>query len=176
MARAVLGVGGLRSAEYPLIRAHVGRAFVEHVAETHSFSPWRPVSGALADVCEHGSGIVLCRLWPQRGGQGGESGDGAAARQCLRYLGVQSGRHVALAHPEMGACGSGAPAGSSAPATGRGARRCGRGASWSRWALRGRRAESWACSSASAPPAAALAPRASSASGRRRCRPRRPAA
>ncbi|CAK0857888.1 unnamed protein product [Prorocentrum cordatum] len=101
MARAVLGVGGLRSAEYPLIRAHVGRAFVEHVAETHSFSPWRPVSGALADVCEHGSGIVLCRLWPQRGGQGGESGDGAAARQCLRYLGVQSGRHVALAHPEM---------------------------------------------------------------------------
>ncbi len=45
-------------------QVHVGRAFVEHVADTQSFGPWRPNSVALADFAEHGSGVVLCRLWP----------------------------------------------------------------------------------------------------------------
>ena len=42
----------------------MGRSFVEHVADTQSFGPWRPNSVALADFAEHGSGVVLCRLWP----------------------------------------------------------------------------------------------------------------
>ena len=46
------------------IKVHVGRSFVEHVADTQSFGPWRPNSVALADFAEHGSGVVLCRLWP----------------------------------------------------------------------------------------------------------------
>lgn len=45
-------------------QVHVGRSFVEHVADTQSFGPWRPNSVALADFAEHGSGVVLCRLWP----------------------------------------------------------------------------------------------------------------
>ena len=45
-------------------QAHVGRAFVEYVATAQHFGPWRPNSVALADFAEHGSGVVLCRLWP----------------------------------------------------------------------------------------------------------------
>ncbi|CAE8606161.1 unnamed protein product, partial [Polarella glacialis] len=98
MARCVIGIGGPRSADFPFRRAHVGRAFVEHVAEAHSFTRWRPASGALADICEHGSGIVLCRLWPDAAGD--SASGGAAARQCLRYLGVRSAGHVIVAHAE----------------------------------------------------------------------------
>lgn len=46
------------------VRAHVGRAFVEHVAETQSFGAWRSNSVALADFAEHGSGA-------RRGSKGG---------------------------------------------------------------------------------------------------------
>lgn len=98
--RCIIGVGGPRSAEYPFLRAHVGRAFVEHVADTHGYRRWQPVSSALADISEHSSGLVLCRLWPV-GGQGGRFADAAAVRQCLRYLGVQSSKRAIIAHGEM---------------------------------------------------------------------------
>uniref|UniRef100_A0A7S4Q738 Uncharacterized protein n=1 Tax=Alexandrium monilatum TaxID=311494 RepID=A0A7S4Q738_9DINO len=99
MVRCVLGLGGPRSADFPLRRAHVGRAFVEHVAKAHGFPAWRPASGALADLSEHGSGLVLCRLWPEGGLATGEAG-GQAARRCLLYLGIRSLAHVAIVHAE----------------------------------------------------------------------------
>eukprot|EP00933_Yihiella_yeosuensis_P048454 TRINITY_DN4465_c0_g1_i1.p1 TRINITY_DN4465_c0_g1~~TRINITY_DN4465_c0_g1_i1.p1 ORF type:complete len:248 (+),score=32.78 TRINITY_DN4465_c0_g1_i1:40-744(+) len=97
MVRCVIGLG-VRSTEYPFRRAHIGRAFVEHAAEAHDFSRWRPVSSALADICEHGSGIVLCRLWPHAFSNRREGG--IAAQQCLRYLGIRSPSHVVVAHAE----------------------------------------------------------------------------
>lgn len=97
MVRCILGLGSARSLDYPFRRAHVGRAFVEHIADTHGFGPWRPVSGALSDVSEHASGLVLCRLWPE---SSNEKNSANAARQCVRYLGVRSAAHVAVAHAE----------------------------------------------------------------------------
>eukprot|EP00438_Fugacium_kawagutii_P032367 Skav234870 [mRNA] locus=scaffold840:329332:340695:- [translate_table: standard] len=99
--------------------AHVGRAFVEHVAESQSFGPWRPNSVALADFAEHGSGVVLCRLWPDatkaprraKGNQGTRAHQGTAPSSWLedvgswlmwiqKYLGVRSPHHFVLAHAE----------------------------------------------------------------------------
>ena len=92
--RCVLGIGGARSLDFPFRRADVGRAFVEHVADTQGYTTWRPVTAALADICEHPSGIVLCRLWPTATG----SMDGVAARRCLHYVDVRSLEHVMAAH------------------------------------------------------------------------------
>ena len=64
MVRCIVGLGGPRSADYPFRRVHIGRAFVEHVAVAHDYPVWRPLSSALADVCEL-DGVVLCRLWHQ---------------------------------------------------------------------------------------------------------------
>lgn len=97
MARCIIGIGGPRSVEYPFLRAHIGRSFVEHVADTQDFRSWRSVSSALADISEHSSGIVLCRLWPV-GGHGGTVAESNAVRQCLQYLGVQSAKCIVIAH------------------------------------------------------------------------------
>mmetsp|Transcript_4713 Transcript_4713/g.10186 ORF Transcript_4713/g.10186 Transcript_4713/m.10186 type:complete len:230 (-) Transcript_4713:49-738(-) len=96
--RCIIGLGGSLSADFPLFRAHVGRAFVEHVAEAHGFGPWRPTSAALADFAEHGSGIVLCRLWHDSAS--GASSAPMAAKQCLKYVGVRSSDHFVIAHAE----------------------------------------------------------------------------
>ena len=93
--RCIIGLGGSLSADFPLFRAHVGRAFVEHVAEAHGFGPWRPTSAALADFAEHGSGIVLCRLWHDSAS--GASSAPMAAKQCLKYVGVRSSDHFVIA-------------------------------------------------------------------------------
>lgn len=104
MARCVIGLGGPKSSSWPFLRRHVGRAFVEHVAEAQGFGPWRPVSVALADFAEHGSGVVLCRLWPDCTEE--ELQAQQAARQALKYLGVRAPQHFVLAHAETRkACG-----------------------------------------------------------------------
>ena len=98
MVRCIIGLGGPLSAEFPFFRAHVGRAFVEHVAESQNFGRWRPTSAALADFAEHGSGIILCRLWHDSAA--GASFAPLAARQCLKYVGVRSSEHYVIAHAE----------------------------------------------------------------------------
>jgi len=111
--RCIIGVGGALSKEYPFRRAHIGRAFVEHVAAAHDFTPWRPVSSALADIAEiRGGGIVLCRLWSSEESSSSSSAGagvsmpsatpaGLAALQCLRYIGAQSVQGIFLAHGEL---------------------------------------------------------------------------
>ena len=98
MVRCIIGLGGPLSAEFPFLRAHVGRAFVEHLAEAHSFGHWRPTSAALADFAEHGSGIILCRLWHDSAS--GTSFAPMAAKQCLKYIGIRSPEHFVIAHAE----------------------------------------------------------------------------
>lgn len=102
MARCILGLGNARSLDFPFRRAHIGRAFVDHVADVACSGRWRPVSGAYADLCEHSSGIVLCRLWPAGGsGAGSSEAEAAVALQCIRYLGIRAPGHVAVAHAEI---------------------------------------------------------------------------
>ncbi|CAK9024800.1 unnamed protein product [Durusdinium trenchii] len=104
MVRCVIGLGGPLSSQFPLVRAHVGRAFVEHVAETQSFGAWRSNSVALADFAEHGSGVVLVRLWADCTKETVQAS--VAAKQALKYLGVRSPEHFVLAHAETRkACG-----------------------------------------------------------------------
>eukprot|EP00927_Polykrikos_kofoidii_P035897 TRINITY_DN30395_c0_g1_i1.p1 TRINITY_DN30395_c0_g1~~TRINITY_DN30395_c0_g1_i1.p1 ORF type:complete len:301 (+),score=34.41 TRINITY_DN30395_c0_g1_i1:61-903(+) len=93
----VFGLGGPRSADYPFRRAHLGRAFVEHIADvSDGFSAWRPVSGALADLCENSSGIIFCRLWAPVDGDAATTA--SAAQRCVRYLGIQTPGNVAVAY------------------------------------------------------------------------------
>eukprot|EP00434_Breviolum_minutum_P008998 symbB.v1.2.007924.t1/scaffold495.1/size259991/8 len=98
MVRCIMGLGGALSSEFPFLRVHVGRSFVEHVADTQSFGPWRPNSVALADFAEHGSGVVLCRLWPDPTKDTLQAQ--LAAKQSLKYLGIRSPQHFVLAHAE----------------------------------------------------------------------------
>lgn len=98
MVRCIVGLGGPRSADYPFRRVHIGRAFVEHVAVAHDYPVWRPLSSALADVCEL-DGVVLCRLWPI-GGEG-SVGSVSAFHRCLRYFDVRRMQHVVVAHAEF---------------------------------------------------------------------------
>ncbi|CAL1129146.1 unnamed protein product [Cladocopium goreaui] len=98
MVRCVIGLGGAMSSDFPFLRAHVGRAFVEYVATAQHFGPWRPNSVALADFAEHGSGVVLCRLWPDATKETIQAQ--VAAKQSLKYLGIRSPKHFVLAHAE----------------------------------------------------------------------------
>ena len=40
MARCVMGLGGPNSSAWPFLRRHVGRAFVEHVAEAQALDSY----------------------------------------------------------------------------------------------------------------------------------------
>eukprot|EP00403_Amphidinium_massartii_P001091 CAMPEP_0178377082 /NCGR_PEP_ID=MMETSP0689_2-20121128/3735_1 /TAXON_ID=160604 /ORGANISM="Amphidinium massartii, Strain CS-259" /LENGTH=260 /DNA_ID=CAMNT_0019997125 /DNA_START=33 /DNA_END=812 /DNA_ORIENTATION=+ len=98
MARCIIGLGGPQSSSFPFLRAHVGRAFVEHIADVRGYPLWREISSASADICEHPQdGVILCRLWAQANATSARM----SVRRCLQYLDVKSSEHVAVAHPEL---------------------------------------------------------------------------